>query len=312
MPNDVCVILNPCAGRGAGHDVRSQVTDRLAGAGVKFDLVETARRGHATELALAARANGHRVVVAVGGDGTVNEVINGLALAAQRGEPVGRLALWPIGTGNDFADMLGVSRDFTTIANKIAAGQTRRVDLGRATVKSPQGEQVVRYFGNNVGLGFEAQVTLESYKIKRISGPLRYLIAVFWALRHYRAPLVDLAWEKGSETWEQRRQYSLLVSVGNSRRTGGAFFMTPDAVMDDGMLDIALAKSLSIGGILRLLPKVLRATHRHDPAIEFARSARIRFACDSTVPVHLDGEVVMSNVCQAEIELLPRELEVIV
>lgn len=311
MPNDVCVILNPRAGHGAARDVRAQVTDSLRAAGVAFDLLETERPGHATELALTARANGHTVVGAVGGDGTVNEVINGLAPLARNGEPAGRLALFPIGTGNDFADMLGSSRDFAQIAANIAAGRTRRVDLGRITLTPPQGEPVVRYFGNNVGLGFEAQVTLESYKIRRINGPLRYIIAVFWALRHYRAPLVDLAWQRNDGEWQQRRQYSLLVSVGNSRRTGGAFFMTPDAVMDDGLLDIALAKSIPILGILRLLPKVLRAAHRHDPAIEFARAAQIRFACDSTVPVHLDGEVVMSDAKRAEIELLPGGLEVV-
>lgn len=310
MSEKICVILNPRAGQG-GERIRTRLAGHLHSAGVNYDLMETARPGHATELALAARSNGHRVVMAAGGDGTVNEVINGLAQAVAQGEQVGTLALYPIGTGNDFAEMVGVSRKLTTVAQHIAAGQVRRVDLGRATIESAQG-RVVRYFGNNVGIGFEAQVTLESYKIKRISGPTRYLIAVFQALRHYHSPEIHLEWETAEQTTERRDQASLLVSVGNSRRTGGAFFMTPDAVMDDGLLDLAVAKKLSIGGILRLLPKVMRAAHRNDPAIEFSRARRLRYSCASTVPVHVDGEVVMSNAHTIEIELLPGALEVLV
>lgn len=310
MPNDICVILNPRAGQG-NLRFRDQVTGTLHSAGIAFDLLETTRPGHATELALAARCNGHRLVIAVGGDGTVNEVINGLAQAAAEGETVGTLGLYPIGTGNDFADMVGISRKANRIVQQIAAGRTRHIDLGRATLKSAD-QEVVRYFGNNVGLGFEAQVTLESYKIKRIQGAMRYLLAVFRALRNYDSPQVEVRWERPAGGWEERIQPALMVSVGNSRRTGGAFYLTPDASMDDGYLDLAIAKALSTFGILRLLPKVMLAAHRNDPSIEFARSRHITFSCTATVPVHLDGEVIMSDVRQADIELLPGRLEVLI
>jgi YegS/Rv2252/BmrU family lipid kinase len=257
------------------------------------------------------RGNGCGIVVAAGGDGTVNEVLNGLAQATPEGELIGRLALCPLGTGNDFADMAGAQRGFAAVAQRIAAGRTRRVDIGRGTFTSDTGE-VFRYFGNNVGLGLEAQVTVDSNQIKRVSGPLRYLAAVFVALSHYRSPQMEVAWQDASGEWRQRSQPVLMISLGNSRRTGGLFYVTPDAVMDDGFLDLAIVPHKSLAQILWLLPQTFTGAHRRDRTILFDRGLQFRLASSLPVPVHLDGEVVMDNVRTASVEILPRRLEIVV
>lgn len=322
----VVVILNPYAGRGGGQRGKEPLTRALRQAGVDFDLVETTKPGHGIDLATEAHRGGAEVVVAAGGDGTVNEVINGLALAVDgvfgQDEPpdplaidpvpvVGTLALCPIGTANDLSDMLDLPRKLDLLAQRIAQRRTRRIDLGCCLLKSPD-SHLLRYFGNNMGLGFEAQVTLESYEIHRVPGALRYLVAVLKAMRHFHSPEVELAWRTADEQWEQRRRPMLLVSIGNTERTGGMFYMTPGATVDDGLLMLATARKVSSLGILRLLPKVLRGTHRNDPSVEMDACCEVRYSCETGVPVHLDGEVVMENAIEAHVLIQPRRLELIV
>lgn len=307
----VQIILNPKAGRGVGAQVKQELVDALTAAGVAFDMVETTHHGHAQELAAALKQQGAHVVVAVGGDGTVNEVINGLAQATPAGGVIGPLAFCPIGTGNDFSAMAGAQPGVAALAQRLAAGRTRQIDVGRARLTSPSRE-IVRYFGNNLGLGFEAHVTLESYRIRWFGGPLRYLMAVVQALRHYNAPLIDVKWGQALGAQAEWHRETLLVSVGNSRRTGGMFYLTPDAVMDDGQLDLGLVPSVGRWGILQILPRVLKGAHRNDPRILLDRFQRLELRCASPLPVHLDGEVVMEDVIAAQVELLPSRLEIVV
>ena len=208
----VHVILNPNARSGAGARAKDPLAAAFTAAGLSFEVTETTQRGHAVELAAAMRAQGS-VVVAAGGDGTVNEVLNGLAQATPEDEVIGPLAFYPIGTANDFADMSGTKRGPQALAQRIAAGLTRRVDVARCTFASDRSEsgsgsshsrEIVRYFGNNIGIGFEALVTVNSYRIKWVSGPLRYLVAVFKALRHYRSPHVEVAWRSAAGEWQLR------------------------------------------------------------------------------------------------------------
>lgn len=311
QPSRAKVILNPYAGRGEAGRLAGQVAAALRQAGVDFELEETTHEGEAIALAAAARRAGFAPVIAAGGDGTINEVMNGLAEAAGEGALVERLAVMPIGTGNDLADMLGCARDLETAARRIAAGRVRRIDLVKTTLTA-RDQTIVRYFANNMGFGFEAQVTLESYRIHRLAGTLRYLLAALRALGSFDAPEIEIGWETPAGVWEERRQRSLLVTVGNSARTGGVFYLTPDARLDDGLLDLGVAADVGRWRILMLMPKVLRGTHRGDPALELTRCTRLRLACPSTLPVHVDGEVVMRALERAEVEVQPGRLAVVV
>lgn len=307
----VQVILNPYAGRGNGARTQDALVAALRSAQLDFDLTLTERPGHAIELAAAMRSTGCQVVVAAGGDGTVNEVLNGLAQATPAGEVIGRLAACPIGGGNDFADMNGIARGVEALAQRIAAGKTRLIDVGRGTFTS-QSQEITRYFDNNVGLGFEAQVTVESNQIKRMSGPLRYLVGVFKALNRYSAPPMDVRWKNAGDEWIARNHPVFMVAMGNSRRTGGLFYVNPDAVMDDGLLDLAVVPHKSVLEILWMLPQTFTGAHRNDPKIHFDRCVEINVASMQPVPVHLDGEVLMQDLVKAHVEILPSQLEIVV
>lgn len=307
----VQVILNPYAGRGAGARAKGKLIAALSSAGLAFEVTETIHQGHAVELAAEMRAAGCKMVVAAGGDGTVNEVLNGLAQATPEGEIIGQLAFCPIGTANDFAAMSGAEKGMDVFAQRIAAGRTRLVDVGYG-IFSSSSRQVKRYFGNNVGLGFEAQVTVDSNRIRGISGPLRYLVAVFKALGHYLSPQMEICWRNSTDEWQRRSHPAFMVSMGNSRRTGGLFYVTPDAVLDDGLIDLAVVPHKSKFEVLRLLPKTFTGAHRNDPTITFARCVEVKVNSARPVPVHLDGEVVMADLCAAHVKLLHRRLEIVV
>lgn len=280
-------------------------------AGLAGEVVLTTKSGEAIELARQAKLDGYDVIAAAGGDGTVNEVVNGIAQATPEGGVVGPLAVLPMGSGNDFSDMVGLPRELAQSIQIIQAGRTRDIDLCRATVIA-EGREIVRYFDNNMGAGFEAQVTVESRKITRLRGFAIYLWAVIRALRQYDQPHFHVAWTDESGQVHEVEQRSLLVTLGNSKRTGGGFFMTPDALMDDGLLDMGIARSLTTPRILALLPQVMAGSHRNHPAMRFVRCSSVCVATAAPVPVHTDGEILSVAASALSAEMLPGRLRVIV
>jgi YegS/Rv2252/BmrU family lipid kinase len=294
------VILNPYAGRWLAERSRGAIERALTSLDIPFVLEVTPKPNAAIEMARRASHDGFRIVVAAGGDGTVSEVVNGLALAA---DDMGRatagvLGVLQVGSANDMAEIAGVPNQLLAACEAIKRGRTRLIDLGVVNG---------RYFDNNVGAGFEAQVTIESRKIKRLRGTLLYLIAVIRALAHYPSPVMRVTWNEGETT-----RPLLMVSVGNGRRTGGGFFVTPDAVQDDGLLDLGVAKALPRLQILKLLPKVMRGTHKNDPAIMLTRTTHVTIESDYPLPVHADGEVIYTDAKRLDISIQPARLELIV
>ncbi|MFZ2521850.1 MAG: diacylglycerol kinase family protein [Anaerolineae bacterium] len=294
------VILNPYAGRWLASRLRPVIEETLTALDIPFELELTTKPGTGIEMARQASLDGFSVVVAAGGDGTVSEVVNGLALAADDlGKPTaGILGVLPVGSANDMAEIAGVPIQLRAACEAIKRGRTRRIDLGVVNG---------RYFDNNVGAGFEAQVTIESRKIKLLRGTLLYLIAVFRALSHYPSPTMRITWDDG-----ELQRSLLMVSIGNGRRTGGGFFVTPDAVQDDGLLDLGVANALPRLQILQLLPKVMRGTHKNDPAIFLTRSTHITVESDYPLPVHADGEIIYTDAKRLDISIQPARLEMIV
>ena len=307
----VKIILNSYAGRGSGARAAAPIQAAFRRGNVPFEIVKTTAPEEATSLAQQARLEGYEIIAAAGGDGTINEVVNGLALATPEGETVQGLAVLPAGSGNDFADIVGVARDFDAVVDAIRQGNTRRVDLGRVEAFDGR-SSFQRYLGNNLGIGFEAQVTVESRKIKRLRGFAIYLWAVIRALRAYDQPHFEIGWTDGNGTVHEVAKPMLLVSIGNSCRTGGGFYLTPDAVMDDGLLDLAFANALSKVGILTLLPKAMTATGLYGQKdVQFSRLRSACIAIQQPVPVHADGEIISRQVEKLSIEVQPNRLEVV-
>ncbi len=305
------VILNPVSGRGAGQQTAEVIRHALTEAQATFDIVQTTEQLSAVAQAAQAVREGWNIVAAVGGDGTANEVLNGIVEASlgtaawEVGEPAGAaLGLIPIGTGNDFAWCMGVPiGDVAAACRVLAAGQTRVVDVGR--VEDELGN--VRYFGNNFGAGFDSATTVESYKLRYLRGPLVFLVAVLRTIfLYYKAPLVTVRYD-GKET----ELPLLMVSVANGRRTGGMFLIAPQAVQDDGLLDVTLARQVSQLGIFRLIPYFIKGTHATQPTVTVDRTARIVIASQQGLPVHVDGEIMRTDAHRLEVSALPRRLRVV-
>ncbi len=283
------VIVNPTAGRGNG--IRFLPYLRTLLQGLRYELVQTEAPRHATALAVSAAEEGYDAVVAVGGDGTTFEVINGLA---------GRetaLAVIPIGSGNDFIKPLGIPIDLPTAVERLRRGKVRRIDLGRI------GQT---YFGNMLGIGFDAQVAVETYRLPRLHGFALYLMALWKTVWRYRSPHLHL--ECDGQAFEGR---FLLVAAGNGRCQGANFWLTPEAEMDDGYLDLCLISDMPLPLFFYHLPKVFRGKHTRLREVKMLRARRVRLRSAEPVAVHADGEILAEAATEVEVEIRPAALRVV-
>jgi len=295
------VILNPVAGRGYGAKVEPEMRRLLEAEGFDFDLVRTARPLHAAELAAQAVGEGFEIVVAAGGDGTTNEVVNGL-IAASKDEVAGTLGIIPIGSGSDFANTVGVPPDLRGACRRLAHGQTRLVDVGRVTLPG----QAPRYFDNTLGVGFDGVVAVETRKVKWLRGLALYLPVVLKTVfLYYKAPLVTIEYD-GQELVLP----ALMICVANGPREGGGFFVAPQAQPDDGLFDLCIAREVSRLAILGLIPHFMKGTHVGREPITMARAKRVTISSPNDLVAHMDGEILCTDGHRLECEILPRRLRV--
>ena len=299
------IIVNPAAGRGEAGKAIPEIKRTLESLGLEFDLVRTERPWHAAELAERAAAAGYEVVVAVGGDGTANEVLNGLMLAKGKSGKTAAMGVVGIGRGNDFAFGVGVERGVEVGCRILAKDNRLTMDVGRVVGGLfPQG----RYFGNGVGIGFDAVVGFVALKMKRLHGFPSYIVAALKTIfLYYRAPQVRIEHDGGTID-----QASLMVSIMNGRRMGGGFYMAPKAKIDDGLFDLCIASQVSRPRIFALIPKFMKGSQEGHPAITTGRTRRIKVtAVEGVLPAHADGETLCTDGKELSIEILPRAIDVI-
>jgi len=298
------IIVNPVSGRGAGNAAVPVVEGLLKEHSVDYSLVQTERPWHAAELAQQAAVEGFEVVVAVGGDGTANEVLNGLMMARLAGaatEPA--MGILCVGRGNDFAFGMGAPRLLAEGCQALASDRRRTVDVGRVTGGLyPQG----RYFGNGIGVGFDAVVGFVALKMTRLRGFPSYIVAALKTMYlYYQAPLVRLEFD--GQTSIRRL---LMVSVMNGRRMGGGFMMAPTAQADDGLLDLCLAEQVSRARMFVLIYHFMRGTQVGRKAITTAQARRVVVtAVEGTLPAHADGETLCENGRELVVEVLPGQIQ---
>ncbi len=301
-----CVIVNPIAGKGAGEKAVPEIEAILGSLGIEYDLIFTEYPGHAIGLAEEAGSNGYATVVAVGGDGTANEVINGLMRAANGKRLISRLAVIPVGRGNDFSFGMGVPQDLESACKILVDGKVRKIDIGLVKGGNyPEG----RYFGNGVGIGFDTIVGFEAKKLPSfISGVPAYLIAALKTIfLYFNAP--DLRIEIDGEVLEQP---CLLVSLMNGRRMGGSFMFAPDSAPDDGLLNLCIAHQVTRLGVLSLFPKVMSGTQAGHHAIKMPSGRHVKVvALNGVLPVHADGETICEAGDVLEVDILKQQLELV-
>ncbi|MCH9026990.1 MAG: diacylglycerol kinase family lipid kinase [Proteobacteria bacterium] len=293
------LFINEFAGRGRATRQADKISNRLSQDGLRLTTAVTRSPGSLIDQLAVACESGAKNVLIAGGDGSVNEAINGIMEA----EADPRLGVIPLGTGNDFAKALDIPLDWRRACDRIIEEISRpetdaRIDVGRCNQ---------RFFLNGVGIGFDAKVAIMASRMKWPTGQIRYPLALAQALiSGIEIPRVKIV------TDESVLEMSItLISAMNGRIAGGIFPLAPDARIDDGQLDIVIADGMNRRQVIRLLPRLMKGTHLSLPAVTMIRSRTLRLESSLPLAVQTDGEILTAAARNLDIELLPGRLSVI-
>ncbi|MHB9296590.1 putative lipid kinase YegS [Pillotina sp. SPG140] len=301
MRQKVCIILNPIAGKGHALKTLPQIERLLNKHHADYTLTVTNGSGHAKDIAQTTDAD---TVVAAGGDGTCNEVANGLMNQARHIRSA--FAVLPIGRGNDFAYSAAMPRSLELSIDSILHGKSIPLDVG--FVKGgyfPDG----RYFVNGVGMGFDTKVGFEAAKMKHIHGALGYALgAIIMVARFEPSPILEMRYGDHCLT-----QPAILTSVVNGKRMGGSFFMGPKAVLNDGLLDFCTVRHPNTRRrLLKLLVQYTKGTQSTSEETTMGRAASFAIrAVQGGISAHCDGETICENGSYLEITCVPSALRLI-
>lgn len=270
---DIVVIANPASGRGGAASRRQELVGLLTARGKGWEIWDTTGPGSAEFLARKAAEQKVEIVAAAGGDGTLGEVVNGLAGSNSA------LAVLPMGTGNDCARTLGIGTNLELAVQQLFEADPVPIDLGMA------GD---RLFINVAGCGFDAEVARAvNQGHRKLKGTMAYLAAVLQTLRTFQA--VPLKIELDGELVEEK---AMLCAVANCRSYGGGMLIAPQASITDGLLDIVLIKEAGVVEFLRAFPKVFSGRHLTHPKVRTFRAAKVRVSSPVDPLVLADGEVI--------------------
>ena len=300
------VIFNPTAGKGSALKKLPIIKKFLDDNNLKYDIHTTERIGHAITLTKDLCGKPDTAIIAAGGDGTINEVINGLMMTKEKLSEFNPIfGVLTIGSGNDFAFGAGVPSTIEECLKALIEGNIKPMDVGLIKGGNfPDG----RYFGNGIGVGFDTIVGLEAAKLKHIHGAAGYIVAALKTLITYpAAPEVEM------EINGEKGVYNpALVSIMNGRRMGGAFFMAPDGKNDDGLLNLCMTQQ---GTRRKLLQTMLHYTKGTQATLENTKTALISSitleAIKGTMAVHADGETICESGKLLEINCIPNALNII-
>jgi len=291
FPDKCVIIANPAAGRGKAYHKLMYLQEVLDAHHLSYVVKVTNAPYHATELAQQAVKEEFELVVAFGGDGTINEVASGLINTRTA------LGVIPCGTGNDFIRSLGIPVNIVRAVKILSEYYRDLIDVGQLNG---------RYFINGLGIGFDARVNYEATRIKRLRGHALYIIALLKTLRLYQSIEMEIRY-KGIRM--QRNTY--LIALGNGFSVGGGFRLTPDARLDDSLFDVCHVSDVGLGTIVRHFPKLFNGRINVVDQVTMARVPEIHIESDQEMPVHLDGEVYSMTSHAVTASILPRALHVV-
>lgn len=294
-------LVNPASANGSTGRRWPELARRAAALGLVGETLLSERPGHLAELAAEAAAAGATAIVVVGGDGTVHEVVDGLARAGVSDRV--ELGLIPFGTGRDFARSLRIPRRLDDALEVVRGGRVRTVDIGRATYASGNGEAVA-HFANFAGAGISGAIADRANRTtKAFGGRLSFI----WATL-----AVFTRWQPTEMTVEidgERRQVLLLEALAmNGDYTAGGMWVAPEASLEDGTFDVVLIGDFSKAEFTTTFPKIYRGTHVSHAKVEIVRARELRVDAPSPLPIVLDGE--QPGTTPVRFELLPGALRV--
>jgi YegS/Rv2252/BmrU family lipid kinase len=281
------------------RDLRS-ITEQHGG----VDWSGTVYPGHAIELAQQAGEQGYDMVIAMGGDGTIHEVINGLMRVPEEKRPI--LGIVAVGSGNDFAHGIKASSKPTEALAHALDGEASTVDLGLMTDEHGRNE----YFDNTLGIGFGAMVTIRSHKLAIVRGFLMYFVSVVQAIVLDHIP-IHMQIETDEQKWEQKVKYLVLC---NGPREGGGFLVSPAAKIDDGLMDYVMITDVSRPMMFRLVPEVMKGTHGRFKQVRMGTCRRFSITANRPLYIHADGEIFSgpgTDLRKLSFEILPNALKVV-
>lgn len=305
MPRKVKLILNPMADMGRAWKTANDL--RPIAQEFQGDLTwsGTVYPTHAVELARQAAEEGCDLVIAMGGDGTVHEVMNGLMQVPAEKRPV--MGVVPIGSGNDFAYSIGITQKSSyALAHALKAENVQPVDIGLMTDEHGRRE----YFDNTLGIGFDAVVTIRSHKLPIVKGFLMYLTAVIQTIVLNHNP-ASIKVETEAETWDDKL---LMFTLCNGPREGGGFMLSPDSKNNDGVMESVAVTKVSRATMFRLVPEFMKGTHMRFKQIRMGQFKRITLTSDLPLYIHADGEIFTSfgsNLKKVSFEIIPQALKVV-
>src|SRR5512135_255429 len=303
MSPKVKIILNPVADMGNAWKIANDLRPIIAEYG-NADWSGTVYPTHATELSRQAGEQGYERIIAMGGDGTVHEVVNGLMQLPEDRRPI--LGVVPVGSGNDFAHAIGVPLQPDRALAHALSGEPSNIDIGVMTDEHGRRE----YFDNTLGIGFDAVVTIRSHKLPVVRGFLMYLTAVIQTIILNHDPAL-MQMETDGRKWEQS---NLLLTMCNGPREGGGFLIAPDAKLDDGVLHYAMIRNVSRAMMFRLVPEVMKGTHGNFKQVTLGSCKQMSVQADRPMYIHADGEIYTSfgsNLRNVSFEILPGALQVV-
>jgi diacylglycerol kinase (ATP) len=303
MPRKVKLIFNATADKGQAWQIANDLRPIIANYG-HADWSGTVYPTHATELACQAGDQGYDMVIAIGGDGTVHEVINGLMQVPKGKRPI--LGIVPIGSGNDFAHAVSLPEKPDLALVHALSGEPQLVDLGLFFDETGRKE----YFDNTLGIGFDAVVTIRSHKLPVVRGFMMYLTAVIQTIILNFNPMF-LHVTTDSETWDIS---TLMLTLCNGSREGGGFQVAPQARNDDGLLEYATIRKVSRLMMLRLVPEVMKGTHGRFKQVRMGTCSKMTISSDRALYIHAEREIFSgfnTDIHSLSIDIVPGAIQII-
>jgi len=304
MPKRTCIIVNPNAGSAGELEHLRETLGKLP----NVDLRVTEKEGDAREIAAEAVRSGADLVVAAGGDGTLNEVVNGLMNSLKGDSERVRLGLLPLGTGNDFARSINVPADFDAALALLGTGRIQAVDVACATFAHQS-----RYFINVSAGGFSGVVSEKATEAKDRWGPLAYLRAAVGTLPELQGFKCRITLEgvlNGPDGGEELELDTYNIVVANGRFVAAGIPVAPEAKLDDGLLDVMIAPAATLPQLALLVPQILLGRHTESDLLLFRKATRIKVESDPPMSFNVDGELIGDE--PASFTVLPRALRMIV
>lgn len=306
MPRKVKLILNPMADMGRAWKTANDLRPIAREFNGELTWSGTVYPTHAVELAKQAAEEGCDMVIALGGDGTAHEVMNGLMQIPVARRPV--MGIVPIGSGNDFAYSIGITQKKPdhALAHALAAEKVQPVDIGLMTDEHGRQE----YFDNSLGIGFDAIVTIRSHKLPIVKGFLMYLTAVIQTIILNHNP-AKVTVETDSGNWNDEL---LMLTLCNGPREGGGFMLSPESKNADGKMESVAVTKVSRAMMFRLVPEFMSGTHMRFKQVRMGEFKRMIITSSIPLYIHADGEIFTSfgsNLKKASFEILPQALKVV-